>query len=262
MDEAIRTHDSWLALAGLFWLKPGSNTIGSGRDNDVVLPAGHAPAFLGRIENVDRTVRLSVEPPNKEKIDGDNMTEGVLKLDTSGSPTIVHFGPLTWMVIERGERLGIRLWDNSRVEMHTFPGRTWYPENTDFHLTASFVSDNSSRQLRIENTIGDVELVPAVGKVIFEIKGQEHTLQAMGNPTVGLSILFKDQTSGDTTYTTGRYLTTEAVKDGKVDLDFNRAYNPPCAFTKFATCPLPPLENHLPIRIDAGEKVPVWGSPH
>jgi uncharacterized protein (DUF1684 family) len=256
MDEALRTHDSWLALAGLFWLKPGSNTIGSDKNAEVVLPAAHAPALLGSIEMEGEAVRLRIEPPNKVKIDGEDTATAVLAPDTSGAATTVHFGPLTWMVIERSGRLGIRLWDNSRPEMHSFPGRSWFPERPDLSVEASFVPDEGAQPLRIENTIGDVELVPAAGRLIFDIQGKELTLQSMGDPGAGLSILFKDLTNGETTYAPGRYLATEAVENGKVIVDFNRAYNPPCAFTAFATCPLPPLENQLPIRVEAGERLP------
>jgi len=264
MDEALRTHDSWLALAGLFWLKPGVNSIGSDPAADVLLPAEHSPRHLGRIMLEDGHARLEIAPPNRVKIEGADVAEAALEPDTVDSPTIVHLGPLTWMVIERGERLAIRLWDNSRAEMHSFPGRRWYPEAPDLRITANFEPGSGAQKLRIENTIGDVEQVSAAGTLHFELASVPLSLQAMGDPSAGLSILFKDLTNGVETYAPGRYLTTSDVQEGRVLLDFNRAYNPPCAFTDFATCPLPPQENYLPVRIEAGEQMPVsyaWSAP-
>ena len=256
MDESLRTHDSWLALAGLFWLKPGLNRIGSSSGMEVPLPPQHAPAFLGEISLEDHNVTLRVSSQYRVKIDGQDVIQSVLMPDSSGDPTIVHLGPLTWIVIERGERLGIRLWDNSRAEMHAFPGRRWFPERPEFQVEAKFLQHAGPQQLRIESTIGETEFVTAAGTLEFELDGQKLTLQAMGDPGVGLTVLFKDLTNGDTTYSPGRYLALEAVEDDLVELDFNRAYNPPCAFTDYATCPLPPVENYLPIRIEAGERLP------
>jgi uncharacterized protein (DUF1684 family) len=262
MDEALRTHDSWLALAGLFWLRPGANVIGSSKEAEIPLPPGYAPPKLGTLELDGGRVSLRIEPPHRVKINSHDVTEAVLEPDTTGSPTVVHLGPLTWIVIERSGRLGIRLWDNSRTEIHSFPGRSWFPEDADLCVLARFTAQESSEQLRIENTLGDVETVESAGKLVFELEGRELSLQAMGDPDAGLSILFKDLTNGETTYAPGRYLTTDPVAGGMVELDFNRAYNPPCAFTAFATCPLPPVENYLPVRIAAGEKLPQWGAKH
>lgn len=257
MDEALRTHDSWLALAGLFWLKPGVNRIGSSSGMDIPLPAQYAPPVLGEISLNEQIVTLQVNPPHRVKIEGQDVAQSVLEPDTSGNPTVVHLGPLTWIVIERGARLGIRLWNNSRAEMHAFPGRSWFLERPEFHVKAQLQEHDGPQQLRIESTIGEVEFVTAAGTLEFELNGQQLSLQAMGDPKAGLTILFKDLTNGDSTYSPGRYLTTEAAEDGLVELDFNRAYNPPCAFTKYATCPLPPVENYLPCRIEAGERLPV-----
>ncbi|MEJ2013063.1 MAG: DUF1684 domain-containing protein [Anaerolineales bacterium] len=262
MDEALRTHDSWLALAGLFWLKPGVNTIGSGEASQVQLPAEHAPSKLGILELDGDHVFMRIQPPHSVKIDGRDVSQAELEPDTSESPTIVHLGPLTWVAIERGDRLGIRLWDNSRPEMHAVPGRSWFAEDSQYRVTAGFSAQDGNRELRIESTIGDVELVRAAGKLTFELEGEALSLQAMGDPDSGLWILFKDLTNGESTYAPGRYLTTGPVDGGRVELDFNRAYNPPCAFTAYATCPLPPIENHLPVRIEAGEKLPEWKADH
>ncbi|MEJ2012595.1 MAG: DUF1684 domain-containing protein [Anaerolineales bacterium] len=258
MDEALRTHDSWLALAGLFWLKPGVNTLGSSETTQVRLPANLAPPKLGTLELEGDRVLMRVQPPQSVKIDGRDVRQAELDPDTSESPTVVHFGPLTWVVIERGDRLGIRLWDNSRREIHAFPGRSWFDEDERYRVRAEFSARDGNQELRIESTIGDVELVRAAGKLTFELEGQALSLQAMGDAASGLWILFKDLTNGGSTYNPGRYMTTGPVQDGGVELDFNRAYNPPCAFTDYATCPLPPSENHLPVRIEAGERLPGW----
>jgi uncharacterized protein (DUF1684 family) len=256
LDESLRTPDSWIALAGLFWLKEGENRLGSDPGADVFLGEGHAPAQLGLIRMSGDQVDISIEEPFRVKVDGEDANQVNMLPDTSGRPTTVHFGPLTFMLIERAGRYALRLWDNSRSELFTFPGRTWYPIDPAYRLQARFEPDEQARTLQIVTTIGEVADVPSAGRLAFVLAGVELEVHATGDPEAGLSVLFKDLTNGVTTYTSGRYLTTEAVKGNLVELDFNRAYNPPCAFTNYATCPLPPLENHLAVRVEAGEKLP------
>ncbi len=256
LDESLRTHDSWLALAGLFWLQDGENRLGSDPGAEVCLGEGHAPAELGIIRMAGDQADLSIFEPFRVKVEGEDTNRVTLLADTSGTPTTVHFGPLTFMLIERAGRYALRLWDNSRSELFAFPGRTWYPIDPAYRFQARFEPDDKSRRLQIVTTIGDVTDVPSAGRLVFLHAGVEQVVHATGDPALGLSVLFKDLTNGDTTYASGRYLTTEAVDGDLVELDFNRAYNPPCAFTDYATCPLPPVENHLPVRIEAGEKLP------
>ncbi len=255
LDEALRTHDSWLALAGLFWLNEGDNRIGSDPDSEIVLNTEHAPAALGLIRMQEEGVDLSIFDPFRVKVEGHDHTRMRLRPDTSESPTTVHFGPLTFMLIERAGRYALRLWDNSRPELLSFLGRTWYPIDPAYRFLAVFEPEHHHRNLQIVSTIGEITDVPSAGRLTFMFDGVQAKVHATGDPTAGLSVLFKDQTNGETTYASGRYLTTEAVEDGAVELDFNRAYNPPCAFTEFATCPLPPVENHLGVRIEAGERL-------
>jgi uncharacterized protein (DUF1684 family) len=256
LDESLRTHDSWLALAGLFWLIDGDNRIGSDPTSEVVLNADFAPQALGRIHKRGTQVELSIFDPFRVKVEGQDQTQVSLKADTSDSATTVHFGPLTFMLIERAGRFALRLWDNSQPQLLRFPGRSWYPIDPGYCLQAEYIAEPHPRMLQIVNTLGDIEEVHSTGRIQFTLAGVEHVLHATGDPAAGLWVLFKDQTNGDTTYRSGRYLTTEAVEDGIVELDFNRAYNPPCAFTDFATCPMPPVENYLQVRIEAGEKIP------
>ena len=157
-------------------------------------------------------------------------------------------------MIERDGQYALRLWDNNRPERTEFPGRQWYPVDPQYRLEGEFTPAGGETLIRLGRTIGS-ELETELGGVVrFTWRGRAQSLLALLNESGGLFLLFKDLTSGSETYPAGRYLSTfPPDEDRRVSLDFNRAYSPPCAFTPYATCALPPAENHLPFRVGAGE---------
>lgn len=255
MDASLRAEKGWLSLAGLFWLKEGMNSFGSGASNDIVLPGVSAPQEAGcfRLSQGKVTLRVAA---GSIAVDGESVVQSELKPDTSGSPSRLTLGDQTMMVIQRGERFGIRLWDDSRPERRTFPGRQWYPVRPEYRVEARFLEHDPPRSLQISDISGGLQEASTPGTVTFEVHGQQCQMEALGDPEEELFLIFRDLTCGEGTYPGGRFLTTERPERGEVCLDFNRAYSPPCAFTPFATCPLPPQENYLRVRIEAGELHP------
>ena len=244
---------NWLPLAGLFWLKPGENSFGSAADNVIVFPKGPAHAGVFDLQGSDVTMKLSKDA--RVSIGGQPATASALQPDVSGTPTIVGMGSLRFHVIKRGQRIGIRLKDLDSEAVKNYPGPVFFPLDLSYRLTATWVPSDGKTTVDVPNVLGDVTSVPVPGTVVFKIGDQEFRLTALGgNPTKGLSFVFSDLTAKTDTYPGGRFLDTDPVVNGAVVLDFNRAYNPPCAVTPYATCPLAPKENRLAVAIPAGEK--------
>ncbi len=238
-DKSLRSEDSWLTLVGLFWLKPGDNTIGSGASNDFVLPKGSAPERVGTLHlNGDKVVFTSS--------DGSSRT---LSYD-EGKPEVVHAGSVSFLVMKRGGKLAIRVKDADSPVLKNFTGLKYFPVNPGLHFKAKFIPD--SKKIPILNVLGQTEMEESPGMVEFNYQGQQFRLRPIYEGKT-LFFLFKDPTNKTATYQAGRMLNTPLPANGKVDLDFNRAYNPPCTFTPYATCPLPPKENTLPFPVEAGE---------
>jgi uncharacterized protein len=244
---------NWLPLAGLFWLKPGANSFGSAADNAVVFPKG--PAHAGEFDLTGKDVSVKLLADAHAAIGGKAVTEAKLDADVSGHATEIEMGSLRFHVIVRGERVGIRLKDLQSEAVAKFKGMMFYPVDLNYRVTAKWEPSDSKKTIDVPNVLGDVSSVPVAGTVVFTINGQEQRLTALGgDPAKGLSFVFNDQTAKTDTYPGGRFLETDAVVNGSVVLDFNRAYNPPCAVTPYATCPLAPKENRLQVAILAGEK--------
>jgi uncharacterized protein (DUF1684 family) len=245
--------ENWLILAGLFWLNPGDNTFGSDKSNAVVFPKG--PAHAGSFVFHDAEVTVKFLPGISAKIDGKRATSGVLQPDTSGKTTVVELGSLQMHVIKRGQRVGIRLKDVNSTAVRTYPGPVFYLVNLKYRVTATWVPSDGKKTIDVPNVLGDTTPTPITGQARFKINGQDLSLTDLGGEAGGgLFFVFNDPTSRIETYPGGRFLKTDPVKDGTVVLDFNRAYNPPCAVTPFATCPLAPKENRLVVSVPAGEK--------
>jgi uncharacterized protein len=244
---------NWLPLAGLFWLKPGANTFGSASDNAIVLPSG--PAHAGAFQRNGKEVSVEFQPGVQARIDGKQEVKSALKADVTGSPTVIELGSLRMKVIERGERLGIRIKDVDSAAARNYGGPVFFPIDMKYLVTGTFVASDGKKSVDVPNVLGDVTPTPIVGEVHFKLNGKELTISALGGePGKGLSFVINDLTSKTDTYPGGRFLDTDPVATGKVVLDFNRAYSPPCAVTPYATCPLAPKENRLPTAILAGEK--------
>jgi uncharacterized protein (DUF1684 family) len=253
MEAGLRADDGWLTLAGLFWLHEGTNSFGSDPTCDIVLPAGAAPDQAGAFELRDGVVTLRAAEDAGVMVNGVPVGAARVRSDADDSPDLVSVRSLTLLVIQRGVRIGVRVKDARSPVRAVFAGRRWFATNETYRIRAAFVPYDPPRLIPVANIIGDVEDTPSPGYALFTIEGQDYRLDALPDRN-GLAFYFQDATNGETTYPAGRYLKTAAPQDGRVTLDFNRAYNPPCAFTAFATCTLPPSQNRLPLRIEAGER--------
>ncbi len=258
----LKADGSWLSLAGLYWLDEGTKSIGSMPGSDLLLPP-MAPAAVGSITRAGKQVTLKVNSGVSATVNGQLVTvrQLVSDADPNVEPDKVKIGTFTFYVIERGdskngERVGIRLLDSETVARRNFKGIESYPPKPEWRIVGKWVPHASPRVVQIPTVIGTVEEMTSPGAVVFTVNGLEQRLEPVveqGHDK--LFFIFGDETNGPETYGAGRFLYAEpATKDGFVILDFNKAYNPPCAFSPYATCPLPPEGNRLAIRVEAGEK--------
>jgi uncharacterized protein (DUF1684 family) len=233
-------------LVGLFWLEPGDSTIGSAPDNKFVLPKGSAPDHVGKLHLEGNVVTFI-------SLDGKRRT---LSYDEK-HPDIVKAGSISFFPIKRGDRFAIRAKDSQSPTLKSFTGTEFFPINPAFHFHAKLIPD--AKEIPVHNAVGQIEMQKSPGIVEFRYRGQTYRLRPIFEDDT-LFFLFRDATNRVNTYQGGRMLNTPLPVNGEVDLDFNRAYNPPCTFTPYATCPLPPKENTLPFPVTAGEKR--YGSGH
>lgn len=244
--EALRKDGGWLTVAGLFWLRDGANRFGKDASNDIVLPDG--PARAGVFELRQGKVTVTMDPG------ATGATSGPPRELRPDSLDAARVGRLSLFVIKRSDKYGIRLKDPDSQYRRDFHGLDYFPALEQYRVTARFVPQ--PRKIPITNVLGQTEPLDSPGYVLFRLRGRELRLDPVFEQpgTKELFFIFRDQTSGKETYGAGRFLYSGLPKDGQMVLDFNKAENPPCAFTPFATCPLPPRENRLPVRIEAGEK--------
>ena len=254
-DQALRGPEGWLSLAGLHWLTEGANRLGAGPECEVALPEGAAPALAGELHLREGVVTASAAG-EALRLNGGPLEERPLRTDSDPQPDRLSVGRLSLVVIRRGERVGVRVRDPERPAIAAFPGRRWHPLDPAYRLRARFEPYAPPRPIAITNVLGDVAEELSPGAVIFELEGRELRLEARSGPDGGLIILFRDASSGAETYGAGRTLSTPPPQGDVVELDFNRAANPWCAFTPYATCPLPPPQNRLPVAVRAGELAP------
>ncbi|HEX7817016.1 DUF1684 domain-containing protein [Dyella sp.] len=256
--QRLTAPDGWLSLIGLEWLNQGDNRVGSGAGNDIVLNAG--PAHLGVVHLApDGTVRITLDKDSGATIDGKSQSQADLIDDIhageSGKPTTVAFGTASFFVIDRDGRKGLRVKDSEASTRKHFLGLDYYPIDPSWRIVADWVPFDPPHKLEIGSVLGTIDKVDVPGKAVFQRDG--HTFELLPyqeEPGGELFFVLADRTSGKETYGAARFLYAALPKDGKVVLDFNRAYNPPCAFTGYATCPLAPPENRLSIAVTAGEK--------
>lgn len=240
-DKSLRSEDGWLTLVGLFWLKPGDNTIGSDATNDFPLPKGSAPGRAGTIRLRGDQVTF-IDPHGASQ---------VLDYKKDGKPDVAHTGSVSFFVIKRGDKLAVRAKDSASPVLKHFTGMKYFPVNEALRFEAKFIPDE--KEIPILNILGQTEMQKSPGIVEFTYQGKMYRLRPIFEGKT-LFFLFKDPTNKINTYQAGRMLNTPLPENGKVDLDFNRSYNPPCTFTPYATCQLPPKENILPFAVEAGEK--------
>lgn len=236
-EASLKAPDGWLSVAGLFWLHEGDNVVGSDAQSDVVLPPG-GPGRAG----VLHFVRGKVAWQNRE-----------LKSDADAHPDAVKIGDVSLTIIERGGKTGVRLRDPNARTRREFAGCKWFPADPAWRVHAKWIAYPQPKKIAITNVLGMTDEESSPGYAEFTVKGQKVRLEPVTEDG-GLFFIFKDATSGKTTYGAGRFLDTAQPGSGELELDFNKAYNPPCAFTAFATCPLPPKQNVLALAIEAGEK--------
>ena len=232
-ETSLRSETGWLTVAGLEWLQEGENRIS--------MPKG-APDFGVFVLHGGK---VTLQPPNAAAVE--------MKSDASGRPTMIERDGYSVTVIERGKRIGIRIRNRNNSARREFPGMKWYPVQENYRIVARWEAYPQPKTIPIVNVLGDVSQEKSSGRAHFNINGAEYTLEPVDQGRQ-LFFNFRDETSGKETYGAGRFLYSAPPSDGTVILDFNKAVNPPCAFTAFATCPLPPSQNRLKVRIEAGEK--------
>ena len=255
VENNLRRENGWLALAGLFWLRKGTNVIGSGSESEIRLPL-RAPSRLGTFEFDGNNVTLNVEADLPVEVNGVATTTALLDADQEDVPSFITFDNMRMVVVRRSKGIGIRVWDNARDERRTFPPREWYPVKEELRIPAAYIRYQSPKIVKMPDILGAILDEPMQGYVSFQLNGKTHELIVEELPDRRLFVQFMDLTNGNPTYPSGRYHYTDAHDNGQVFIDFNKSYSPPCAFTEFATCTFPPQENRLDVAIEAGEIFP------
>lgn len=255
MDANLRRENDRLALAGLFWLQKGFNTFGSSRDCDIILPKP-TPRIVGAFEFDGSNVTLTLDLGQCVDVNGrPTTTPTPLESDDSANPSYVTFQSLRMVVIRRPHGVGVRLWDNARPERLSFPGRKWFDPDETYRVDAMYVPYPVPVKVKLPNNLGELEDDMLHGYVSFILAGRGRRLDASELENGRLYIQFRDRSNGITTYSEGRYLYSEQLKeDGSVVLDFNKAFNPPAAFSPYSTSTFPVKRNELKIRVEVGER--------
>jgi len=256
--ERLRSEDGWLTLVGLHPLHDGANVVGSVADADVRLP-DKAPARVGVI-TIDKTEPVfTAQAKSGVLVNGEAVTSAPLLTDMQDDTTMLTVGTLSFYVIERDGALYVRVKDRESAVRRDFTGVDRFPVDDYWRIEARLIPHDPPRGLMVPNALGHVTEEPSPGVLIFEMEGKTRTLTPTGEPGESLFIVFADYSSGRETYGGGRFLSADpSDENGIVVLDFNKAVNPPCAFTPYATCPQPPEGNTLDLLVEAGEKN--WGT--
>jgi uncharacterized protein len=250
----LKKETGWLNLVGLYWLKEGENTFGANELNDIVFPVDKAPEFIGKIVMKDSIITTIINKDVKVFMNKNPIKNIVMSPDISGEPTVLNINSLRWFIIKRGEKYGVRLRDLKADLLENFEGIEKFEIDEGWKINATFEKYDPPQKIMIPTILGTVEEDFSPGKLIFNINNKEYSLEPTSSGE-RLFIVFADLTSGEESYGGGRFLYVDGPdSNNNVVLDFNKSYNPPCAFSKFATCSLPPEENKIRIRITAGEK--------
>jgi len=248
-----KSEEGWLNLAGLFWLNEGINTFGSGSENDFVFPEGKIPERAGFLMVKQGEVTMEATPGVTFVVNGETVSQYLIYHPDS-SRVKVEYGPLRWFVIKRDDKFGIRLRDLEHPALDEFHGIERYPVDPKWRIEGRVEWADSSRTIEITNVLGQTIQQRSVGTLVFTVNGKEYRLDALDENKDEFFIVFGDETNARETYGAGRYMYLPLPdENGTIIIDFNKAFNPPCAFTEFATCPLPPKQNVLPFAVPAGE---------
>jgi hypothetical protein len=253
--EEIAGPSGWLTVVGLHWLKDGANTFGRARDNDIPLPARSLAAHAGRLVVSGHSVRLEPASRSGLVIDGHEAAPSELLPAGAEGSIVLESGTLRMFVIERGGRVGLRVRDLDSDARRAFRGLDYFPIDPSWAFVARFEPYAPAHHVSIVNVLGDEVDMLSPGAIVFERDGREWRLDALLEAAGDdhLFVMFADGTSGHETYGAGRFLHVPLPDGSALKVDFNQAYNPPCAFTGFATCPLPPPQNRLSLAVRAGE---------
>jgi uncharacterized protein (DUF1684 family) len=252
----LTNETGWLTLVGLYWLNPGENTIGRASSSTLVLDHPNLADTAGTFVLTGDKVTFTAKPGSGITHGGAPVTTIDMVSDAKESPTVISSGTLRLFIIERAGKFAVRVRDVASVRRRDFRGLEYFPISSDWVFEARFEPYEPVRHIKIVNILGMEENMVSPGAVVFTRNGQEIRLDAVldGANATDLFIMFADGTSGHDTYGAGRFLHAPFAADGKTVVDFNKAYNPPCAFNNFATCPLPPYQNRVKLKITAGEK--------
>lgn len=256
--NSVAGTNGWTTLVGLHWLREGTNSAGSAPTNDIVLPAERSAPSIGDFIRSGDTVRFVTAPGVVVHLGDESVTAAALVSDRTPPPSRLVVGPLSIVVIDRSGRIGLRVRDPESPWRQHFQGIRCFPYDPSWRIEGRFEPFAEPRILRVPSMIGGTQDFPSPGALVFRHSGAEYRLDVAVEPgEPDYFVMFRDTTAGKTTYGSGRFLyVTPPDATGRVVLDFNRAYTPPCGFTPFATCPLPPPQNRLPFPIPAGERAP------
>ncbi len=251
--ESLKAADGWLNLAGLYWLKEGNNTLGGNEKNSILFPADHSDAFIGTVALNKGIVHFTAATPAAVKTESTDVTN-IQVFPYKDEPIVLAHKSLRWFVIQRGTKYAIRLRDLENPILKEFKGIKTFPIDEKWKIKAQFVP-TVGRKIKILDVTGRVFEEESPGKLVFKINEKIYSLETTGTKA-HLFIVFGDATNNLDTYGGGRFLEVDVPQEdgSSIYLDFNKAYNPPCAFTPYATCPLPTKENKLSIAISAGEQ--------
>lgn len=260
--ERLKKENSWLTLAGLFWLQEGENTFGADEKNEIVFPVKAAP-FFGNLILKNGVVTFEPQKGVEVLCEGKPAGKMTLLNDTQENTTVLNYGDLRWYIIKRGDRYGIRLRDVKHKRLADFKGIERFPVDENWRIQAKFERYDPPKKVIVPDIIGGATEEKCFGAYVFEKDGKTWRLETTGDPAgrKSMFVVFGDLTNKKTTYGGGRfiYIPVPDAQDNAV-IDFNKAYNPPCVFSPYATCPLPTENNTLAIEVTAGEKM--WGEMH
>lgn len=252
----LKQPEGWFSVVGLFWLDQGTASFGSDPAADLVFPPP-APPRIGNFWRHGDMVRMDVEPGVNVTVAGQPVRTVDLYSDAYEGTTVARVGSLMWYLIERQGQVGVRLKDTAVAAIAEFEGVDTFPVSVAWVIPARFDRYDPPKTIEVPNVLGTISEQPSPGAVVFRMDGKKLRLDVTGDPDAArFFITFGDHTNGNETYGGGRFLSVDAPDDrGRTLVDFNKAHNPPCVFTAFATCPLPPRQNRLSVRIEAGEKM-------
>jgi uncharacterized protein (DUF1684 family) len=255
----LSSEDGWLTLVGLYPLQAGANRIGSSDRVEVQL-GSKAPPYIGTVTVAADSVFVEIADRIPVRVRGQDQASPVSRMtlatDAAGTPTVLELGSISFFVIERGDRKYLRVKDSESQTRRSFTGIERFPVSERWRVMATLEAYDPPETISVPNVLGQATAEPSPGCLVFELGGQTCRLAAMTGHEGSLFIVFGDQTNGNSTYDGGRFLSTAPPQpEGTVVLDFNKAINPPCAFTPYATCPLPPQGNVLDVAVQAGEKI-------